>query len=109
MKKAEDYLTKEAISNLKLFDLRYVVIQNYNDKLKISLMDTIIKTIKQAQIDAIEETVKRCSENAQIDFVDLTSDKIFDYSECLLDDNVDVIINKESIFGIAEQLKKELE
>ena len=69
----------------------------------------IINWIKQAQIEAIEETVRRCAESAQIDFIDLTFNKIFDYSECLLDDDVDVIINKESIFSVAEQLKKELE
>ena len=98
MKKAEDYLTKEAISNLKLFDLRYVVIQNYNDKLKISLMDTIIKTIKQAQIDAIEETVKRCSEEAELDYGGGSC------RECGSNK-----INEQSILQVAEQLKKELE
>ena len=94
MKKAEDYIIER--------ETDHWADQDYSKS-------DIIRWIKQAQIDAIEEAVKRCAENAQIDFIDLTSDRIFDYSECLLDDDVNVIINKESIFSVAEQLKKELE
>ena len=94
MKKAEDYIIEK--------ETDHWADQDYSKS-------DIIRWIKQAQIDAIDETVKRCAENAEIDFIDLTSDRIFDYSECLWDDDVEVIINKESIFSVAEQLKKELE
>ena len=66
MKKAEDYIIERETDHWA--DQEYC-------------KSDIINWIKQAQIDAIEETVKKCAENATIDFIDLTSDKIFDYSD----------------------------
>lgn len=64
----------------------------------------IIKAIKTAQIDAIDATAKRCAEEAT------TMDDPNSYcgntgSEYL----PDIIVNKQSILQVAEQLKKELE
>lgn len=85
------------------------IVKKYKSFIVAATEEEVMRVVKLIQVEAIEETVKRCAENATIDFIDLTSDKIFDYSECLWDDDVDVIINKESILSIAEQLKKELE
>jgi hypothetical protein len=70
---------------------------------------TIIDIIKQAQIDAIDATVKKCAKKATVTYIDLTSDEVFDYTDVLIDDNVDIIVNKQSILQVAEELKKELE
>ena len=68
----------------------------------------IINSFKQAQLETIEETVKMCAENAYVEYVDLTSNEIFDYTDIIIDDNVAAQVNKQSILNIAEKLKKEI-
>ena len=59
--------------------------------------DDIIHVIKMAQIDAIEEAVKRCADSAEISVVDEDMSR------------VEFTINSESILKVAEQLRKEIE
>ena len=66
--------------------------------------DTFKQEILNAMKEACNQTVDLCVENAAINFIDLTSDKIFDYSECLVDDDVDVVINKDSILNTKNQI-----
>lgn len=76
MKNAED-ICKELFSGL------------YGDKFE---RDTIIRNIKQIQLDAIEETCKFCSENATTELT----------STCIR-------VSKQSILNCADILKRELE
>ena len=66
--------------------------------------DTFKQEILNAMKEACNQTVDLCVENAAINFIDLTSDKVFDYSECLVDDDVDVVINKDSILNTKNQI-----
>ena len=71
----------------------------------------IMEAIKQAQLDAIEETVKLCAENASIDLYDYigTSFRKFEQDNHYgINDGTYVEISKESILNCAEILKKRL-
>lgn len=68
--------------------------------------EAALKAIKAAQIDAIEETVKRCAEVAELkEFNKTPQDR-----KSISNDMGDIYaVDKESILQVAEQLKKELE
>ena len=83
MRKAEDYIIER--------ETDHWADQDYSKS-------DIIRWIKQAQIDAIEETVKRCSEEAELDYGGGSCRKCGSNK-----------INEQSILQVAEQLKKELE
>lgn len=70
--------------------------------------EPILKAIKQAQIDAIDETVKRCAEEANLLINNLSStDKEYnDYYKCGDDE---ISVNRLSILQVANKLKKELD
>ena len=78
----------------------------------------IIRAIKQAQIDAIDATVKKCAEKAEMqgyynepckgEGIRLKRLKRV-WQNRLFKVEVDVSIDKQSILQVAEQLKKELE
>ena len=80
MKKAEDYIIER--------ETDHWADQDYSKS-------DIIRWIKQAQIEAIEETVKRCTENVRI------NDDTFEGFFAEIDYN--------SILQVADKLKKELE
>ena len=91
MKKAEQYL-KEYVGR------RYPN-TDYNSE-EVDIMEAI----KQAQIDAIEETVKLCAEKAKLKIDGFYNS--FTYQDCATDDLIE--IDKESILNCAEILKKRL-
>ena len=62
----------------------------------------IIKAIKLAQIDAIEEAVKRCADDAYCDLIHPYDEEYPDLEES------EYKVIKGSILGVADQLKKEL-
>lgn len=69
----------------------------------------ILETIKQAQLDAIEETCEVCAENAT--FI-ITEDAIIDAgieTDYYADGVFTTRISSESILNCAEILKKEIE
>jgi hypothetical protein len=86
--------------------------------------DQVVKAIKIAQIDAIDETVRRCAEKAKMfhkyypkegrgnykkycEFKGTYPERYDSYGESI---GVDVFqVNKQSILQVAEELKKELE
>jgi hypothetical protein len=87
MKKAEEYL--EEIENY--------ILHEYDAQIVIPMIQ---QAFKQAQIDAIEETVKRCSQKARVETEFISSG---DYS------GYDLIkVDKQSILKVAEQMKGEL-
>ena len=94
MKKAEQYL-KEYVGR------RYPN-TDYNSE-EVDIMEAI----KQAQIDAIEETVKLCAENAKLLFHDgyWKENKELEYFQS---GGNNLQISKNSILNYAEILKKEL-
>ena len=80
MKRAEEYTDEAEKYVLHEFD-------------KTSIMVEVHKAIKQAQIDAIEEAVKRC----------------YDEFELFEVDGIAVDIDYNSSVKVAEQLRKEIE
>lgn len=64
--------------------------------------DDILHIIKQAQIDAIEETCKVCAENAKI----VETEYINPYSEN--NGRITTSINKQLILSVADKLKSTL-
>lgn len=70
------------------------------DNLPIEVVNVLIK---QAQSDAIEETVKLCAENAEIGY---QSYFFKDGEKCLFKN--DTYVNKKSILSVADKLKSEL-
>jgi hypothetical protein len=78
---------------------------SYNNNFALAMEDDEIKSevimcIKQAQIDAYNEALDDAVENATIEHIDLTSDEVFDYTDVLVDDDVEVRINKQSILKL---------
>lgn len=120
MKKAEEYIK----------GLRFIEDEDDDNK-SIEVIENIycftkadiIKTIKQAQVDAIDATVKKCAENARMshkyypkegrgnyknycEFKGTYPERYDSYGESI---GVDVFqINEKSILQVAEELKKEL-
>ena len=96
MKKARDFISMSKLS-YKSRLLQFGIIEEW---------------IKQAQLNAIEETVKLCSENASMDLYDYigTSFKKFEQdNHYSINDGTYVEVSKSSILDCAEILKKELE
>lgn len=97
MKKADEYL-KKALTNTHWNYLEHVMNSGrcYPD---------LIKAIKAAQIDAIEETVKRCAEVAELkEFNKTPQDR-----KSISNDMGDIYaVDKESILQVAEQLISKL-
>ena len=89
MKKAEQYL-KEYVGR------RYPS-TDYNSE-EVDIMEAI----KQAQIDAIEETVKLCAKNAYCDLIHPPDEDYPDLEES------EYLVVKQSILNCAEILKKQL-
>ena len=84
MKKAEDY-----------FDIMSILIYMDCDEHR----DCAYKLIRMVQQDTIEETCKRCAEEAEMTGISYGNDKsITDYE-----------VDKQSILSVADKLIKELE
>ena len=47
----------------------------------------------------VQEALKQASEKAFVEYIDLTTDEIFDYTDVITDDDVGVNVNKESILN----------
>jgi hypothetical protein len=87
MKKAEQYLKQ-------LFEEPFNLEES-------SIEDDFLQVIKQAKIDAIEETCRVCAEEAELRYEEPC---VLSYCECK-----DAYIDKQSILSVADKLKKELE
>ena len=73
----------------------------FEDKWPWTIEEEVIGIIKQAQLDAIEETCKFCAENAEVKYIFVSTG---DYSG-----HDKYIVDKQSILDCADILKKELE
>ena len=47
----------------------------------------------------VEEALKQVSEKAFVEYIDLNTDEIFDYTDVIADDDVGVNVNKDSILN----------
>ena len=47
----------------------------------------------------VQEALKQASEKAFVEYIDLTTDEIFDYTDVITDDDVGANVNKESILN----------
>ena len=47
----------------------------------------------------VQEALKQASENSFVEYIDLNTDEIFDYTDVITDDDVGVNVNKDSILN----------
>ena len=47
----------------------------------------------------VQESLKQASEKAFIEYIDLNTDEIFDYTDVMTDDDVGANVNKDSILN----------
>ena len=47
----------------------------------------------------VQKALKQASEKAFVEYIDLNTDEIFDYTDVITDDNVGANVNKESILN----------
>ena len=47
----------------------------------------------------VTEALKQASKKAFVEYIDLTNDEIFDYTDVITDDNVGTDVNKNSILN----------
>ena len=47
----------------------------------------------------VQEALKQASEKAFVEYIDLNTDEIFDYTDVIADDDVGVNVNKDSILN----------
>ena len=59
--------------------------------------------VKEAMIEFakmhVQETLKQASEKAFVEYIDLNTDEIFDYTDVITDDDVEANVNKDSILN----------
>ena len=60
---------------------------------KIAINNAMIEFAKMH----VQEALKQASEKAFVEYIDLNTDEIFDYTYVITDDDVGVNVNKESI------------
>ena len=79
--------TKKLLDNIEIWDGVFV-----HSKNAIEVM------IEFAKIH-VEAALKEASEKASVEYTDLTSGEIFDYTDVITDDNVGADVNKDSILN----------
>ena len=65
------------------------------DESEIGYNDLIIFCTKYH----VQKALKQASEKAFVEYIDLNTDEIFDYTDVITDDNVGANVNKESILN----------
>lgn len=107
MKKADEYIEELG---------RSVTTLDGNISERVVSIEKARVAVKNAQIDAIDEAVKRCAENAK-----LTMKEEYGETSRIIHRNLDrgstntseqdyyYYVNKDSILQVADKLKKELE
>jgi hypothetical protein len=73
-------------------------------------VNEVLKLIKLAQINAIEETCRVCAESAELGSFEYMEDWMEEPFNITIDDYSNIRgIDKQSILSVADKLKKELE
>jgi len=60
--------------------------------------DTVVIMRDYAKLH-VEAALKAASENAYVEYIDLDTNEIFDYTDVITDDNVGADVNKKSILN----------
>ena len=89
MKTAEEFF-KEYSDNTSLSEGHYDYLVEKN-----SFKEAMIEFAKMH----VQEALKQASEKAFVEYIDLNTDEIFDYTEVITDDDVEANVNKDSILN----------
>ena len=65
-----------------------------------TLAEEVIDIIKQVQKETWNEAIDKAAESATVIHIDLTNDTEFDYTDVLIDDDVDIRVSKQSILKL---------
>ena len=82
MKTAEEFLRNSSVTSSDRYDF-------------LSKQELMIEFAKMH----VQEALKQASEKAFVEYIDLNTDEIFDYTDVITDDDVEVNINKDSILN----------
>ena len=66
---------------------------------RIITHDDYIKGMIEFAKMHVQEALKQASENSFVEYIDLNTDEIFDYTDVIADDDVGVNVNKDSILN----------
>ena len=94
MKKAEEFLVRDELFKTPLTEEEK---HYYIDR--IITYDDYIKAMIEFAKMHVQESLKQASEKAFVEYIDLNTDEIFDYTDVITDDDVGVNVNKESILN----------
>ena len=94
MKKAEEFLVRDELFKTPLTEEEK---HYYIDR--IITYDDYIKAMIEFAKMHVQEALKQASEKAFVEYIDLNTDEIFDYTDVITDDDVEVNINKDSILN----------
>ena len=87
-KTAEEFLENEWNKNKNNCPFNEIYIGE-----KIAINNAMIEFAKMH----VQEALKQASEKAFVEYIDLNTDEIFDYTDVITDDDVGVNVNKDSI------------
>lgn len=95
LKNLDNMITAEEFLNEKYYHIELDL--NKTDSY-INLRDIHNAMIEFAKLH-VEAALKEASEKAFVEYIDLTNDEIFDYTDVITDDDVGVNVNKKSILN----------
>ncbi len=94
MKTAEEFLVRDELFKTPLTEEEK---HYYIDR--IITYDDYIKGMIEFAKYHVQKALKQASEKAFVEYIDLNTDEIFDYTDVITDDNVGANVNKESILN----------
>ena len=94
MKTAEEFLVRDELFKTPLTEEEK---HYYIDR--IITYDDYIKAMIEFAKMHVQEALKQASKKAFVEYIDLTTDETFDYTDVITDDDVEVNINKDSILN----------
>ena len=62
--------------------------------------ESVIEVLEMVQKDAWNEAIDKAAENATVVHIDLVDNIEFDYTDVLVDDDVDIRVSKQSILKL---------
>ena len=62
--------------------------------------ESVIEVLEMIQKETWNEALDKAAESATVIHIDLTNDTEFDYTDVLIDDDVDIRVSKESILKL---------
>ena len=94
MKTATEFLVRDELFKTPLTEEEK---HYYIDR--IITHDDYIKGMIEFAKMHVQEALKQASEKVFVEYIDLNTDEIFDYTDVITDDDVEVNINKDSILN----------